>query len=120
MRRIMLVVTVALVIAAMMGVGALPVAAQGDGAEIFRTSCHASAALSPYPLVTITRTVITPEGTTELICQFKGPAIEETIVAEGFRCNTYLGTTTQSRFIYTKSGHATLICLVNPGGSEST
>ena len=40
MRRIMLVVTVALVMAAMVGVGALPVASQGDGAEIFGTSCH--------------------------------------------------------------------------------
>ena len=120
MRRIMLVVTVALVMAAMMGVGALPAAAQGDGAEIVRTSCHTSPPLSPYPLVSSPRTVITPVGTTEFICQFEWPAIEETIVAEGFRCSTLLGTTTQSRFIYTKSGHATLICLINPGGSEST
>ena len=123
MRRIMLWVTVAALMAAMMGAGALPAVAEEDGAEVhIRSSvCSARPPISPHELVTNDiYQVATPSGQSQLTCEFEGPAIEEMVIVESFSCGTGFGNTTDSRFVCTKSGQATLICQVNPGVSEST
>jgi hypothetical protein len=63
-----------------------------------------------------TQSVITPSGTTKLTCQFEGEPIEETMIQTDFVCGTFLGLTTESNFVYTKSGQGTLTCHINPGG----
>jgi hypothetical protein len=47
-------------------------------------------------------------------CNFEGPAIDQTFIETGIACWTDLGSTTQTRFVYSKSGHGTLTCLNTP------
>jgi hypothetical protein len=108
---------VALVFVAI-SLGARPSEAQEEGAVVIK-EFGCSANLPPAPsLFTFeqTQSVITPSGRTKLTCHFEGSPIEETTVQKDFGCNTYLGFTTESYFVYTKSGQGTLTCRINPGG----
>ena len=58
----------------------------------------------------------TPDGNSLTTCRFDGPAIDNTVIETGFECFTDLGITTQTRFVYTPSGHGTLTCLNDPSG----
>ena len=56
-------------------------------------------------------------GVTSLVCQFDIPAGREPATAtraEGFRCGTFLGLTTDSKMVATPGGQATLTCKINP------
>jgi hypothetical protein len=117
MRRLILLVAVALVMTAMVAASALPVAAQGEGATVIHEGgCALGEPEVPNLFTNDSHAVITPSGNTMLICHFEGPPIAETTVGEGFLCGTYLGATTESRYVYTKGGNATLTCRINPGG----
>jgi hypothetical protein len=109
--------SVALVFVAI-SLGSRPADAQEEGAVVIKEfSCFAF--LPPAPFLSTneqTQTVITPRGNTKLTCHFEGPPIEETTVQKDWLCNTFLGLTTESHFVYTKSGQGTLQCLINPGG----
>jgi hypothetical protein len=113
MRRTLLVLTVALVMAAMVAASALPVAAQGEGETGSQEEGIPCAFMEPgLPhLVTADRhAVITPSGNTKLTCHFEGPPIAQTTVGKGFLCSTPLGETRESHFVYTKSGNVNLTC----------
>lgn len=62
--------------------------------------------------------VATSSGVTSLVCKFDIPeAITPTDSArraEGFRCGTFLGVTTDSKMVATPGGQATLTCKINP------
>jgi hypothetical protein len=98
--------------------GSRPAEAQEEGAVVIKEfSCFAFLPPAPYVETTEkTESVITPSGTTQLTCHFQGQPISEKVVAEDFLCNTYLGVTTESFFVYTPSGQGTLTCFINPGG----
>jgi hypothetical protein len=113
MRRTLLVLTVALVIAAMVAASALPVASQGvgeTGSQEGSPSCFFNEPGLPTLGTTDRHAVITPSGNTKLTCHFEGKPIEQTTVGKGFPCSTPLGETTESHFVYTKSGNVTLTC----------
>lgn len=57
-----------------------------------------------------TQLVVTPSGNTKLTCHFDGPPVAETVVQNDVLCGTFLGLTTDSILVYTKSGHGTLTC----------
>ena len=117
MRRTLLVLTVALVMAAMVAASALPVAAQGEGGTVIHEgTCFLDEPGVPNLVTNDRQAVITPSGNTKLTCHFEGPPIAETTVGKGFLCGTPLGPTTESHYVYTKSGNATLTCHINPGG----
>jgi hypothetical protein len=100
-----------------MSLGSRPAEAQEEGAFVIKE--FACQAFVPPDLFLITnektQAVVTPSGNTKLTCHFDGPAVEETTVQKGFLCETFLGTTTESQFVYTKSGQGTLQCRINPG-----
>ena len=109
---------VALVLVAI-GVGSRPAAAQGQGegaTVISEGGCGLLEPGVPHLFTTDLHSVITPSGNTMLICHFEGPPIPETVVGKGFPCGTFFGGTTESRFVYTKSGKVTEMCRINPGG----
>jgi hypothetical protein len=113
MRRTLLVLTVALVMAAMVAASALPIAAQADGETGIHEGSPSCFFMEPGfdNLETSDRhAVITPSGNTKLTCHFEGPTIAQTTVGKGFLCSTPLGETTQSHFVYTKRGNVTLTC----------
>jgi hypothetical protein len=112
MRRTLLVLTLALVMAAMVAASALPVAAQGEVETGIQEGIPCAFMEPGLPnLVTTDRhAVITPSGNTKLTCHFEGPLIAQTTVGKGFLCSTPLGETTESHFVYTKSGNVTLTC----------
>jgi hypothetical protein len=117
MRRTLLVLTVALVMTAMVAASALPVAAQGEGATVIQEgNCFLRQPGLPNLFTNDPQAVITPSGNTKFTCHFEGPTIEQTTVGKGFQCGTPLGPTTESHYVYTKSGNATLTCRINPGG----
>ena len=67
---------------------------------------------------TESHSVVTSSGVTSLICKFDIPAGGEPAKAthaDGFRCNTFLGSTTESRMVASPGGNATLTCKINPG-----
>ncbi len=101
------------------GTGGLANAESGAGSVVIRQfSCFVS--LPPAPFLETsakTQTVITPSGATALTCHFNGPRISDTLRAQGFTCGTFLGVTTDSRFVYTPSGQATLVCVATPMSS---
>jgi hypothetical protein len=116
MRRTLLVLTVALVMAAMVAASALPVAAQGEGETGIQEDgrCFLDEPGVPSLDTDDRHAVITPSGNTKLTCHFEGDAIAQTTVGKGFPCSTPLDETTQSHYVYTKSGNATLTCLFKP------
>jgi hypothetical protein len=125
MRRLLVIV----VAAAAFAVGALafggrPNIASADdtsaAAHFKGFSCHI---FLPAPVgflvTTDTHSVTqraTPDGNSLTTCHFEGPAVDHTIIETGFGCSTDLGTTFQTRIVYTPSGHGTLTCLNNPAG----
>jgi hypothetical protein len=109
--------SVALVFVAI-SLGSRPAEAQDEGAVVIK-EFGCSANLPPAPsLFTFeqTQTVLTSSGKTKLTCHFEGGPIEATTVQQDYLCNTFLGLTTESYFVYTKSGQGTLQCFINPGG----
>jgi hypothetical protein len=112
MRRTLLVLRVALVMAAMVAASALPVAAQGEGETGSQeaSSCFFKEPGLPNLSTSDRHAVITPSGNTKLTCHFEGPPIVQTTVGKGFLCSTPLGETTESHYVYTKSGNVTLTC----------
>lgn len=59
--------------------------------------------------------VVKGNGSTSLSCHFDIPAGQEpkiTTRASGFLCNTYLGSTTDSRMQASSGGNATLTCRI--------
>jgi hypothetical protein len=54
--------------------------------------------------MTYSTSVASLGGAALLSCQFEETAVEETVVAEGFLCGTVYRNTTESSFVYTKSG----------------
>jgi hypothetical protein len=86
--------------------------AAGDGAIVIKDfTCIA--AVPGTPVLTSndkTQAVITPSGNAKLTCHFEGPAVDETVIVDGIPCFTFLGPTTNSHFVYTKSGHGTATC----------
>lgn len=83
--------------------GFVPTASGGFGAIIFTTESSV---------------VIKGNGSNSLSCHFNIPAGLEpktTTRARGFRCNTFLGSTTDSRMLASSGGNATLTCRIrNP------
>jgi hypothetical protein len=118
MRRTLLVLTVALVMAATVAASALSVAAQGEGETGSQegSPCFLMEPGLPNLFTNDPQAVITPSGNTKFTCHFEGPPIAQTTVGKGFQCGTPLGPTTESHYVYTKSGNATLTCRINPGG----
>ena len=112
MRRTLLVLRVALVMAAMVAASALPVAAQGEAETGSQegSPCFFMEPDLPHLETTDRHAVITPSGHTKLTCHFEGPPIVQTTVGKGFLCSTPLGETRESHFVYTKSGNVTLTC----------
>ena len=60
-------------------------------------------------------------GNTTLICHFRAEDIlsgqpSETVKADGFLCNTFLGLTTDSRFVMNSQGNGMLLCQIKPNG----
>jgi hypothetical protein len=113
MRRTLLVVTLALVMAAMVAASALPVAAQGEdetGSQEEGSPCFFMEPGFDNLVTNDRHAVITPSGNTKLTCHFEGPLIAQTTVGKGFLCSTPLGETTESHYVYTKSGNVTLTC----------
>ena len=80
--------------------GFVPTASGGVGAIIFTTEGSV---------------VIKGNGSTSLSCHFDIPPGQEpktTTRARGFLCNTYLGSTTDSRMLASSGGNATLTCRI--------
>ena len=80
--------------------GFVPTASGGVGAIIFTTEGAV---------------VIKGNGSTSLSCHFDIPPGQEpktTTRARGFPCNTYLGSTTDSRMLASSGGNATLTCRI--------
>jgi hypothetical protein len=108
--------SVALVFVAI-SLGSRPAEAQEEGAVVIKEHfCEANLPPAPSLVTFETQEVNTPSGNTKLTCHFEGDPIEETTVQEGFLCSTLFGDTTESHFVYTKSGKGTLTCHINPGG----
>ena len=64
-----------------------------------------------------TQSTTNSAGVTSLVCHFDIPdrLLPATATkAEGFRCGTALGATTDSKMVATPGGQATLTCKVNP------
>jgi hypothetical protein len=91
--------------------------AQEEGAVVLN-DFFCSATFPPAPPLSTNQShaVITPSGNMMFVCHFEGPPIAETINVKDFVCNTPLGGTTESHFVYTRSGQATATCHINPGG----
>jgi hypothetical protein len=100
----------------LIGIKSSPAKAQEGATIITEQGCLLAEPGVPELFSVNDHTVITSSGTAKLTCFFEGPPISETVVDQGFLCGTYLGLTTESRYVYTRSGEATLICLVNPAG----
>jgi hypothetical protein len=114
MRRTLLVLRVALVMAAMVAASALPVAAQGEaetGSQQGSPSCFFMEPGLPNLVTNDRHAVITPSGNEKLTCHFEGQPIAQTTVGKGFLCSTPLGETRESHYVYTKNGNVTLTCL---------
>ena len=80
--------------------GFVPTASGGVGAIIFTTEGSV---------------VIKGNGSTSLSCHFDIPPGQEpktTTRARGFPCNTYLGSTMDSRMLASSGGNATLTCRI--------
>ena len=80
--------------------GFVPTASGGVGAIIFTTEGSV---------------VIKGNGSTSLSCHFDIPPGQEpktTTRARGFLCNTYLGSTMDSRMLASSGGNATLTCRI--------
>lgn len=80
--------------------GFVPTASGGVGAIIFTTEGSV---------------VIKGNGSTSLSCHFDIPPGQEpktTTRARGFLCNTWLGSTTDSRMLASSGGNATLTCRI--------
>jgi hypothetical protein len=108
--------SVALVFVAI-SLGSRPAEAQEEGAVVIKEQfCFAFLPPAPYVETNEHQEVNTPSGNTKLTCHFQGPPIEETTVQKDFFCGTLFGLTTESYFVYTKSGQGTLTCYINPGG----
>ena len=68
-----------------------------------------------YIYTTESSVVIKGNGSTSLSCHFNIPAGLEpktTTRARGFLCNTFLGSTTDSRMLASSGGNATLTCRI--------
>jgi hypothetical protein len=109
--------SVALVFVAM-SLGSRQAEAQEEGAVVIK-DFFCSASLPPAPPLSTNEQshfVFTPSGNAKFTCHFEGQPIEETTVQTGFLCRTSQGETTESQFVYTKSGHGTATCRVHPDG----
>jgi len=106
----------AVVAATLVAASAMSVAAQGqgEGATITKDNfCFAFLPPAPYVDSHDSNAVVSPNGNTTFTCHFEGPPIPETLNVDNFTCSTPAGDiTTQTHFVYTKSGQATLICRV--------
>ncbi len=125
MRRMISVLSMAALMVAMMVASALSAVAQsqgqGEGAFVIKEGgCSLVEPEVPFVFTENLHSVITPSGNTKLTCHFEGPPIQKTVVGKGFLCGTFLGLTTQSHFVYNKSGNATLTCLINPGANPGS
>jgi len=75
----------------------------------------ASGGVGALILTTESSVVIKGNGSTSLSCHFNIPAGLEpktTTRARGFLCNTFLGSTTDSRMLASSGGNATLTCRI--------
>ena len=125
MRRMISVLAMAALMAAMMVASALSAVAQsqgqGEGATVIKEGgCSLVEPGVPFVFTEDIHSVIMPSGNTKLTCHFEGPPIRKTMVGKGFLCGTFLGLTTQSHFVYNKSGNATLTCHINPGANPGS
>jgi hypothetical protein len=81
--------------------------------------CQVSSRVSHGPFLLSRKdqiSVTTSSGNTVLQCRFRYPSHRtptETFIVRGFRCNTFLGLTRQTRFVGTTSGVGILTCLIN-------
>jgi hypothetical protein len=117
--RVIALAVAALVFVAIMAisVGVSPAQSQEEGAVVTKEGfCWAYLPPAPYVETNEIQQVITPSGVLVLTCHFEGPPIDETYTTENFVCTTDAGPTTESRFVYTKSGRGLLTCRVHPGG----
>jgi hypothetical protein len=90
-------------------------AADDPGATVLKDfSCFVFLPPVPFLTTTDTHTTITPSGNTVLTCRFDNPSPpSDTLIFENFTCGTFLGVTTDSQFVATKGGPATLTCHIN-------
>jgi hypothetical protein len=58
--------------------------------------------------------VITPSGNVQATCHFTGAPIDQNVNIKGFACGVPGGVTTDSHFVYSKSGHGKLRCVLHP------
>lgn len=75
----------------------------------------ASGGVGALIVTTESSVVIKGNGSTSLSCHFNIPAGLEpktTTRARGFPCNTFLGSTTDSRMLASSGGNATLTCRI--------
>lgn len=115
MRALRLSLVIGIAAVALLATSAIVQADPGNGATVERDfECFVS--LPPAPAATTfdTHSVITPSGNTILTCHFDSTnPTGKALHFEGFVCNTFLGTTTDSKYTLSASGQGTLTCKIN-------
>lgn len=112
--------SICIAIALLCAQGAEPAMALGAATiDQFRCLLPASASGLRFNLVTNGKThhVATPSGGATLQCHFEIPAglePEQTVRIQGFRCQTFRGTTYDSQSVATPGGQAHLRCQIRP------
>lgn len=88
---------------------------QGNGAFIDnQVFCQALPDITGGPTLSTDSalSVTTPTREQLLSCHFDGPPPPAPVNISGFPCATFHGYSTDSRFVYTSSGQATLTCRI--------
>ena len=114
-----------MVLAILLGVAAQPVTAQSGGATVSKDGIcggfvpTASGGIGAFIFTTDSVAISKGNGSSSVSCHFDipGPLIPtNTTRARNFICNTYLGSSTDSRMHASSGGNATLTCRVRTGG----
>ena len=116
---------IAVALALILSVSHQPALAQSNGATVTKDlGCGgfvptASGGVGAIIFTTEGSVVIKGNGSTSLSCHFDiPPGLEPktTTRASGFLCNTWLGSTTDSRMLASSGGNATLTCRIRTRG----
>lgn len=116
---------IAVALALILSVSHQPALAQSNGATVTKDlGCGgfvptASGGVGAIIFTTEGSVVIKGNGSTSLSCHFDiPPGLEPktTTRASGFLCNTWLGSTTDSRMLASSGGNATLTCRIRTPG----
>lgn len=108
-----------------LSVAAQPAAAQSGGATVTKDGiCGGfvptpSGGVGAFIFTTDTVALVKGNGSSSVSCHFDIPAPlvpKTTTRARGFTCNTFLGSSTDSRMLASSGGNATLTCRIRTGG----